>query len=139
MFLVFLYIPDQYKTQEMSNRVIFEDPFSIRYIPDQYKTKQMSIEAVDDCLAPLKFVPDWFVTGKILDNALHSNDDILFHNAEFNKVTFIACQRQILATYLDKNKLDNDNFYETDLDITIHFRLLPWHINFKKRKALKKR
>ena len=59
----------------------------------------MCDEAVDDCLAALKFVPDCFVTSKKLeklDNALHANDDILFYNEDFDKASFIACQRQIL-------------------------------------------
>ena len=49
----------------MCDKVISEDPFSIRYVPDQYKTKQMCDEAVDDCLAALEFVPDWFVKKQI--------------------------------------------------------------------------
>ena len=47
---------------------------------------------------------------EIPDNALHATDDILFYNEDFNKVTFIACQRHNLAAYLDKIKLDNDKF-----------------------------
>ena len=46
-----------------------------------------------DCLAVLKLAPDWFVTSKMLeklDSALHVNDNILFHNEDFNKVTFFA-------------------------------------------------
>ena len=57
------------------------------------KTQQMCDEAVDDCLVPLKFISDWFVTSKIIkeiDNALHADDDILFYNEDFDKVTFIA-------------------------------------------------
>ena len=42
--------------------MISDDPFSIRYIPDQYTTQQMCDKVVDDCLAALKLVPDWFVT-----------------------------------------------------------------------------
>ena len=37
-FFCIFFIPDQYKTQEMCDRIISEDPFSIRYVPDQYKT-----------------------------------------------------------------------------------------------------
>ena len=44
------------------------------------------------------------------DNALHANDDIVFFNEDFNKVTFIAYQRHILAADLDKIKLDNDRW-----------------------------
>ena len=107
---------------------------SRRHIPDQCKTQH---EAVDDCLAALKFVSDGFVISKMLDNASHANDNMFFYNEDFNKVTFIACQRQILAADLDKIKLGNDdNFYENDPDTIIHFRLLAWCSNFKKRKAL---
>ena len=41
-FLAFIYIPDQYKTQEMCcifDRVISQDSFSIRYVPVQYMTQ----------------------------------------------------------------------------------------------------
>ena len=127
----------------MRDIVISEDPFSIRYVPDQYKTQQMSDDAVDDCLPALKFVPDWFVTSKMLeklDNALHANHDILFYNENFNKVTFIACQRHILAAGLDKIKSDTDNnFYEDDRDTIIHVRLCNLRGNFKNHKALKKK
>ena len=57
-FCVFFYIPDEHKAQEMYDRIISDDPFSIRYDPDQYKTQQMCDKAVDDCLAASKFVPD---------------------------------------------------------------------------------
>ena len=40
-----------YKTQEMCDKVISEDPCWIRYVPDQYKTQKMFDKAVDDCLA----------------------------------------------------------------------------------------
>ena len=38
MFFVFNSLPDQYKTQNMCDRVVSEDPFTIRYVTDQYKT-----------------------------------------------------------------------------------------------------
>ena len=40
----------------MFDRIISNEPFSIRYVPDQYKTKQMCDKAVDDCLTALKWV-----------------------------------------------------------------------------------
>ena len=46
---------------------------------------------------------DWFVTSKMLgklNNALHANDDILFYNADFDKVSFIASQRHVLPVDL---------------------------------------
>ena len=59
------------------------------------------------------------------DKALLVNDDILFFNEDFNKVTFIANERHILAVDLDKINLDNDNnFDEDDPDTIIHVKFL---------------
>ena len=38
MFFVLDSIPDRYKTQEMCDRVVSQDPFSIACCPDKYKT-----------------------------------------------------------------------------------------------------
>ena len=70
----------------------------------------MCDEAVNNCLAALKFIPDWFLISKMLEklvNALHANNDKLFYNKDFDKVTFIAHQIHILAVNLDKINLDN--------------------------------
>ena len=40
----------------MCDRIISEDPFSIRYVSKQYITQQMCDEAVDDCLAKIIFL-----------------------------------------------------------------------------------
>ena len=63
------------------------------------------------------------------DNALLTNHDILFYNADFDKVTFIANQRHILAV---------DDLDENDRDTIIHVRLLAWCSKSKICKALKK-
>ena len=63
---VFVSISDWYKTQEICDRVVSEDPFLIVYCPNRYNTQRMCDEAIDDCLAALKFIPDWFVASKIL-------------------------------------------------------------------------
>ena len=65
----------------MCDIVVSLYPFVIIYCPDKYKTQKKCDEAVDDSLAALKSIPGWFVTSKMLenfDNALHTNDDILF-------------------------------------------------------------
>ena len=93
------------------------------------KTQKKCDEAVDNYLAALKFFPNYFVTSKILkkfDNTLHANNDILFHNEDFDKVTFIANQINILAVDLEKINLDN-NFDEDDV------------VNLKNAEHLKKR
>ena len=99
----------------------------------------MCNESVDDSLAAFIFFPDWFVTSKMLEkfnNALHANDDVFFFNEDFDKVTFIANQRNILAADLDKINLDNDNNF--DEDDLVHARLLAWYRKFEKQNALKK-
>ena len=43
----FISIPDQYKTQEMYNKVVLEEPFMLKYCVDWYKTQEISDKAVD--------------------------------------------------------------------------------------------
>ena len=127
----------------MCDSVGCEDPFIIVYCPDIYKTQRMCDQTIDDCLAALNFISNQFVTSKMLrkfDKVLLAADKILVFNEDFNKVTFIANQRHILAVDLDKINLDNDKkFDEDDPDSVIHVRPLAWHSKFEKCKALKKR
>ena len=65
----------------------------LKYCPDKYKTQKMWDKAVDSYLITLKFVPDWSVTNKILeklDNFLFSKANILFHDVDFNIITFLS-------------------------------------------------
>ena len=72
-------------------------------------------------------------------STLHVNDDILFFNEDFDKVTFIANERHIIPVDLDKINLDNDNnIGEDDPNTIIHVRLLAWRSKFEKCRALKK-
>ena len=108
---------------QLLDRVVSEDTFSIAYCPDKIETQRMCDETVDNCLATSKFIPDWFVTSKMLVklNVLHANDDVLFYNEDFDKVTFITNHRHVLAVGLNKTNLDNDNnFYEDHPDTIIH-------------------
>ena len=40
------YVPDQYKTQEMYNGSIAENPQSLQYVPDHQNTKNVCKKAV---------------------------------------------------------------------------------------------
>ena len=115
MFSCIFYIADLYKTQEICDRVIFEDPFSIRYVCDQYKTQQMYDEAVDDCLAVLKFVPDWIVASE-----MSKRKEMDIFNTGFHTIN-----------------LGNRNYDEDDTDTVIIVRLDI--LNFKNAKHLKNR
>ena len=114
MFFVSDSVPDWYKSQEICYSLVSENNFLIVYCPGKYKTYRMRDEAVGDCLATFKFTSDWFITSKMLekfDNALCNNDDILFYNEDFDKVTFIANQGHILSVDLDKVNLDMEIFF----------------------------
>ena len=51
IFFVFNSGPDWCKTEEMCDKVIYEEPFMLIYCPDRYKPHKMHDKAVDDCLA----------------------------------------------------------------------------------------
>ena len=100
----------------------------------------MSDEVVDDCLVALKFICDWFVTSEMLEkfhDALFANDDILFFNEDFNKVTFIANKRHNLAVDLDKLIFMKIKILMKMILILLFVRILAWHSKFEKQKALK--
>ena len=40
------YVPDQYKTQEMCERAIKDDPWALEFVPDHFKTQEMCDKAV---------------------------------------------------------------------------------------------
>ena len=108
MFFVFNFIPNQYKTQEMCDRVASEDLFLIAYCPDEYKTQIMCDEAVDS-LAALELVPDWFVTIKMvkkLFTTLHADENIIYFNEDSSNVVFSCNEIGILNIDLNNISLD---------------------------------
>ena len=121
-FFVFDSVPDQYKSQEMRDRVVSKCD-----------------EAVDDnYLATLKLILEWFVTSKTIKGlftALHADKNILYFNEDSGNVVCSCNEMGILNINLNNINPDN-NFDEDDLDTMIHIRILTWHIKFEKRKAL---
>ena len=90
----------------MCDRIISDDIFSLRYLPDQYKTQQMCDKVVDDFLAALKSVSNWLVTSKmikILFTALCADKNILYFNEESSNLVFICNGMGILN--IDLNSL----------------------------------
>ena len=75
-------------------------------------------------MAALRFIPDWFVTSKMLEkfhDAFNSNDNILFFDEDFSKVTFFADQMGKLEVDLHKINFNYDNnFDEDEPDTIIH-------------------
>ena len=99
----------------------------------------MCNEAFDDSLVASKLILDWFVTSKMIKKlytALYADDVLLFFDEDSGDVTFGCNEMDILSVNLNNINLYN-NFDEDGSDIIILIRLLAWHSNFKKRKALK--
>ena len=125
----------------MSDKIFSDDPFSIKYVPDLYKTQQISDQAVHDCLAPLKFVPDWFVTSKMIKKrftALYADENILYFSEDSRNVVFNCNGMSILNTNLNNINLEDTNYDQDDPDTIISIRFLVRHIKFEKHKELKK-
>ena len=51
------FVSDQYMTQEMSDKLVSEEPFLSIYCLNTYKTQEICDQAVDFYLVSLKFVP----------------------------------------------------------------------------------
>ena len=77
----------------MCDKIISDDPFSLRYVPDQYKTQQMCDEAVDDFLPILNFVLNLFVGSRVIKKvftALYADENILYVDEGFGKFYLIV-------------------------------------------------
>ena len=80
LFIYFFCISDRYKTEEICDKIISDDSFSLRYLPEQYKAQQLCDETADDFLPTLDVVPDWFVTSKVIKKlftTLYADENIL--------------------------------------------------------------
>lgn len=89
MLFAFVYLSNWYKTQEIYDRVAYEDPFMVIYYLSRYKTWKMCDKVVDNCLLALKCNPVWIVTSKMLEKSYSdwlNNKKLIFYNDYFNKV-----------------------------------------------------
>ena len=89
-----------FKTQEMLDKILSDDPLKLKYCQAGYKTHKMCDEAVDNCLAAPKFVPDWFVTNKMMKKlltALYADDNILDFNKHSCDAAFSCNKTGILS------------------------------------------
>ena len=68
-------VPDQYKTQEMCDRVVSKKSFMLKYCLDRYKIQEMCDKDVDSYFWVLKFVSDWIATSKMIKK--HDNTSLI--------------------------------------------------------------
>ena len=126
-FCIFDSILDWDKTQEMCEKVVSKDSFSIRYVPDQCKTQQMCDKAVDNCMAALKLVAHWLVTSKMIKKIftdLYVDENIVYFNEYFSSAVFNCNEMDILNTDLNNINLRDTNYEEDGPNTIILIRLL---------------
>ena len=58
------YAPNQYKTQQISDKAILESGGTLKSLPNCRENKEMCNEAVDNYPHALEFVPDCYITQK---------------------------------------------------------------------------
>ena len=83
-----------------------------------------------------------FFTSKMIKKlltALCADDNILYFNEDYGDAVFSCNEMGILSIFVNNINLDDINYDEDDPEIVINIRLLAWHIEFEKRKTLKKR
>ena len=126
---VFNSVRDRYKTQEMSDKVFSKEPFPLKCCLHRCKTQDMCDKVVDLYLLILKFIPDWIIMCRMIekhDNALFSNDDIVFGDIVSDIVTFFSNDIDLNSININNINLDDDIFHDYDLEIINHVRLVGW-------------
>ena len=63
-------ISDNFKTQDMCNKAVEKDPWSLVEVPNNFKTHKMCNKAVKKDLCPLMNVPDCFLKKDICIEAV---------------------------------------------------------------------
>ena len=99
-------------------------------------------KAVDSYLLALKFFPNYFVTCKMIekvDNAVFSNDDIVFDDIDSDIVTFFPNDLGFNSINLDNINLYGDTFDDCDPETIIHVRFVARYNSFKQHKSCKKK
>ena len=67
------YVPDQYKTQQMCDKVNLENGGTLKSIPYCYKNQEMCNKAVENYPHALEFVPECYNTQKMCDSCQYSS------------------------------------------------------------------
>ena len=67
------YVPDQYKTQQMCDKVNLENGETLKSVPYCYKNQEMCNKAVENYPHELEFVPECYKTQKMCDSCQYSS------------------------------------------------------------------
>ena len=135
-------VNDWYVTQELSDKIISEETFTLKYCNNKYKIQKICGKVVDSNLLASKFVPDWFVTSKMIEkfnSAVFSNDDIDFGDLDSDFVTFFSNDIGLNSIIFDNINLDDDNYFDDFIQkLLIMFVLWLGIIDISNAKHLKK-
>ena len=58
------WVPNKYKTQQICNETVEEDPCIFQLVPDQYNVQEMFYEAVKEEFKILQYVPGHIIAKK---------------------------------------------------------------------------
>ena len=96
----------------MCKEAVEDDPEALQFVPDNLKTQRMSDEAVEDDPSSLEFVPDWFVTQKQLDmwHDYYYHDDGDHWNNDNKEDKFFECYDDYKKWKAQKAKLKEQLF-----------------------------
>ena len=76
LLFVIKYVSDQYKTQEMSDKVIFLTAiFILAMFLAATKIKKMCNKVVDNYAYTLEFIPYWYKTQKMCNKAVSTSEE----------------------------------------------------------------
>ena len=87
-----LLVSDHFKTQEMCNEAVRNNPYMLRHIPDHFKTEEMCDDAVEVSPWQLKYVPDQCKTQNMCDEAVIDDSSSLQYVSDWLlQVTGYTC------------------------------------------------
>ena len=110
---------DELKTNNMCEKSVTFNPYTLEFVPDDLKTKRMCKKFVEKNLLRLKFVSDYFKTQNICDKAVKGD----LYSLLFVPDWFVT-QKQLKIWHDDDEYCDDHE-------------LIEWYNGYKKRKAQK--
>ena len=87
-------IPDHLKMQQMCDEALSTEPLSLGYVPDRFKTQEMSNKAVRNRLEIILLVPDHFWMQKMCNETMRTIPDT-FHRIPDRFKTQKMCDKAV--------------------------------------------
>ena len=139
------------KTQQMCDKAVLENGETLvrvcywllqksKCCHYRYRTQEICNKTVDDFLPALSLFLIGLLQEKWLKNfLLIYSQIIIYFNEDSGNAIFSCDEIDILRVDFSNINLDDTNYDEDDAEIIINNKLLAWHIEFEKRKTLKRR